>query len=184
MKITNQEHLFHFPPDLAYLKCAYLSPIRRAAADAGTTGVDCRLRPWATVRREFFNELEEVRALFAQLTNAAFGGRSNFITLPLRQLLDWGSSNIQQAPMVAEISHHAADLGLLVPTPASSALFTDPRFDSGIPATLLGALIAANVHISLRGETLPVGPYLYNCATDIDLLVDVHAGAMHKHQRG
>jgi selenocysteine lyase/cysteine desulfurase len=382
MIITNQRHLFDIPPGVTYLNCAYLSPILRAAADAGKTGVDRKLRPWTIVRRDFFNELEEVRTLFAQLINAAtddvavvpassyaaaiaglnlplrkgetvivlscehfsnvyqwklrcreagaelvkadsidgswsrgiierieertaivsipqchwydgglvdveavaaaaraagsalvidgtqsvgampfdvqrvrpsflfcsaykwllgpyglaflyadpslqrgvplehhsynragadeilsasgysddfmrgarrydFGERSNFITLPmqeiaLRQLLDWGPGNIQQtlAPMVAAINERAADLGLLVPTPGHSAChFTGLRFATGIPATLLDALIAADVHISLRGETLRVSPYLYNSATDIDLLFDVLAEAMRKHQR-
>lgn len=382
MIITNQRHLFDIPLGVTYLNCAYLSPILRAAADAGKTGVDRKLHPWTIVRRDFFNELEEVRTLFAQLINAAaddvavvpassyaaaiaglnvplrkgqtvivlsrehfsnvyqwklrcrqagadllsaepvdgswsqgiieriddrtaivsipqchwydgrlvdveavataahavgsalvvdgtqsvgampfdvqrvrpsflfcsaykwllgpyglaflyvepslqrgvplehhsynragadeilstsgysdnfmpgarrydFGERSNFITLPmqkiaLQQLLDWGPGNIQQtlAPLVAAINLRAADLGLIVPTLGNSAChFTGLHFPTGFPPALLGALIAANVHVSLRGETLRVSPYLYNSATDIDLLFDVLAGAMRKHQR-
>ena len=71
MIITNQRHLFDIPPGVTYLNCAYLSPILRAAADAGKTGVDRKLRPWTIVRRDFFNQLEEVQTLFAQLINAA-----------------------------------------------------------------------------------------------------------------
>ena len=71
MIITNQRHLFDIPPGVTYLNCAYLSPILRAAADAGKTGVDRKLRPWTIVRRDFFNQLEVVRTLFAQLINAA-----------------------------------------------------------------------------------------------------------------
>jgi selenocysteine lyase/cysteine desulfurase len=40
-----------------------------------------------------------------------------------------------------------------------------------------------NVRISLREETERVGLYLYNCATDIELLVDVLARAIRKYQR-
>lgn len=372
MTITNQRHLFDIPHGVTYLNCAYLSPILHAAADAGKTGVDRKLHPWAIGRHDFFNELEEVRTLFARLINAAaddiavvpassyaaaiaginlplckgqtvivlgrehfsnvyqwklrcreagaelvvaepsdgswsqgvmerieqrtaivaipqchwhdgslvdieeiaaathavgsalvidgtqsigampfdvqrvrpaflfcsaykwllgpyglaflyadrtrqhgmplehhsynragaadiastsgysddfmagarrydFGERSNFITLPmqkvaLRQLLDWGPSNIKQtlAPVITAINQRAADLGLITPTPGKAAShFTGLRFPTGFPPVLQSALIAANVHVSLRGETLRVSPYLYNSANDIELLFDV-----------
>ena len=69
--IKNQRHLFDIPPDVTYLNCAYLSPLLRAAADAGTIGLNRKLHPWTIVRSDFFDELEDVRALFAQLINAA-----------------------------------------------------------------------------------------------------------------
>ena len=69
--IENQRHLFDIPPDVTYLDCAYLSPLLRTAADAGKAGVDRKLHPWTIIRRDFFDELEEVRGLFAQLINAA-----------------------------------------------------------------------------------------------------------------
>ena len=68
--IANQRHLFDIPSQVTYLNCAYLSPLLLAAADAGKKGVDRKLHPWTIVRRDFFEELEEVRALFAQLINA------------------------------------------------------------------------------------------------------------------
>ena len=95
-----------------------------------------------------------------------FGERSNFITLPiqknaLRQLLKWGPSNIQAAltPLVTAIDRRAAGLGLIAPRPEiSGSHFTGFRFPAGIPPTVPGALKAANVFVSLRGETLRVSP--------------------------
>src|SRR5688500_10811597 len=69
--IENQRHLFDIPEDVTYLNCAYLSPLLRKAAKAGKSGVDRKLRPWTIVRKDFFDELEEVRALFARLINAS-----------------------------------------------------------------------------------------------------------------
>jgi selenocysteine lyase/cysteine desulfurase len=69
--IENQRHLFDIPEDITYLNCAYLSPLLRKAAKAGKSGVDRKLRPWTIVRKDFFDELEEVRALFARLINAS-----------------------------------------------------------------------------------------------------------------
>ena len=378
--IENQRHLFDIPPGVTYLNCAYLSPLLRAVADAGKAGVDRKLHPWTIVRRDFFNELEQVRELFAHLINATpadiaivpassyaaaiaelnlplhkgqtaivmgrehfsnvyqwslrcretgaellvvdepsdggwtqgileridrrtaivcvpqhhwhdgsvvdveavsaaaraagaaliidgtqsigalhfdvqrvkpaflfcsaykwllgpyglaflyadpahqrgmplehhsynragaeemsstsgysddflpgarrydFGERSNFITLPmlriaLRQLLNWGPNNVQAAltPLVTAINERAAGLGLIAPRPGIGAShFTGFRFPTGVPPTLLDALIAANVHVSLRGETLRVSPYLYNTVSDVDRLFDVLASAIRK----
>ena len=117
-----------------------------------------------------------------------FGERSNFITLPiqkiaLRQLLKWGPSNIQAAltPLVTAIDRRAAGLGLIAPRPEiSGSHFTGFRFPAGIPPTVPGALKAANVFVSLRGETLRVSPYLYNTVSDVDRLFDVLASVICK----
>jgi len=376
--IKNQRHLFDIPPGVTYLNCAYLSPLLRAAADAGRTGVERKLHPWTIVRRSFFDEVEEVRALFARLINAAaddiaivpassyaaaiagrnlpvnkgqtvvvvdrehfsnvyqwklkcrevgaelivaadptddgrtqriiecidsrtavvaipqchwhdgglidveavsiaaraagaalvidgtqsigampfdvqrvgpaflfcsaykwllgpygvaflytdpahqggrplehhpynragaagisstsgysdefmsgarrydVGERSNFIALPmlkiaLQQLLEWEPGNIQRtlAPLVAEINRRATDLGLVAVKPGAGANhFTGLRFPAGIPSGLEGALITANVYVSMRGGTLRVSPYLYNAPQDIDRLFDVLSQAI------
>ncbi|MGI8527748.1 MAG: aminotransferase class V-fold PLP-dependent enzyme [Pseudolabrys sp.] len=68
--IPNQRYLFDIPPDVTYLNCAYLSPLLRAVVEAGHIGVDRKLHPWTIDRRDFFNDLEDVRALFARLINA------------------------------------------------------------------------------------------------------------------
>jgi len=69
--IKNQRHLFDVPENVTYLNCAYLSPLLRAAVDVGRRAVARKAHPWTIVRRDFFDELEDVRALFAQLINAS-----------------------------------------------------------------------------------------------------------------
>ncbi len=376
--IENQAHLFDIPGGVTYLNCAYLSPLLREAAEAGKSGVDRKLHPWTIVRKDFFAEVEEVRALFAQLIHASaddvaivpassyaaaiaggnlplragqtvivigrehfsnvyqwklrcgeagvelltvptpqsgdwtqgvldridrrtaivavpqchwhdgllvdidavsaaarsvgaalvvdgtqsvgamafdvrsvkpaflfcsaykwllgpyglgflyvdpqfqhgaplehhpynragaaqmqsttgypeefmpgagrydFGERSNFITLPmmkvaLRQLLEWGPDNIQRtlSPLVGAVNRRANALGLSAPAPGcGSGHFTGIRFAGSVPAGLHDAIAAAGVHVSLRGETLRVSPYLYNSAADVDRLFDVLARAL------
>jgi selenocysteine lyase/cysteine desulfurase len=109
------------------------------------------------------------------------GERSNFITLPmlkvaLRQLLDWGTENIEAtvAPLVAEINRRAVALGLAVPKPGLGANhFTGLRFAAAFPSTLESALADANVYVSRRGNTLRISPYLYNSQHDVDRLFEV-----------
>ena len=116
------------------------------------------------------------------------GEPSNFITLPmlkiaLRQLLEWGPDNIQRtlAPLVGAVNRRAGDLGLIAAKPGTSAgHFTGFRFPEGIPPTLGPSLAAANVHVSLRGETLRVSPSLYNSSADVERLFEVVAQAITK----
>jgi len=70
MKIANQKHPFDITLGVAYLNCSHLSRILRAAAGADKTDVDLKLRLWTIVQRDFSSELEEVRALLAQLITA------------------------------------------------------------------------------------------------------------------
>src|SRR5947207_207763 len=71
MIIESQAHLFGIPEGVTYLNCAYLSPLLREAVEAGKSGVDRKLHPWTIARKDFFVEVEEVRALFARLINAS-----------------------------------------------------------------------------------------------------------------
>jgi len=85
MKIANQKHPFDITLGVAYLNCSHLSPILRAAAGADKTDVDLKLRLWTIVQRDFSSELEEVRALLAQLItattdNVAVGPASSYAT--------------------------------------------------------------------------------------------------------
>jgi selenocysteine lyase/cysteine desulfurase len=69
--IDNQQSAFDIPPEIAYLNCAYLSPLLRAAAEAGHRGIERKRHPWTIGRSDFFVELEFARELFARLINAA-----------------------------------------------------------------------------------------------------------------
>ncbi len=66
--IPCQRELFDIPADLAWLNCAYMSPMLRAALDH--PGVRRKAHPWQVRPLDFFTESEEVRGLFAELVHA------------------------------------------------------------------------------------------------------------------
>jgi selenocysteine lyase/cysteine desulfurase len=68
--IPSQRHLFDMPADVAYLNCAYMSPILRRAAEVGTAAIARKCRPWLISAADFFTESERARALFAELLGA------------------------------------------------------------------------------------------------------------------
>ena len=65
--IPIQRARFDLPNDVAYLNCAYMSPLMTSVVDAGRQGVDRKRRPWLLSPPDFFEESERARALFAQL---------------------------------------------------------------------------------------------------------------------
>lgn len=69
--IPCQRHLFDIPDDVAYLNCAYISPLMTAAREAGERGVHRKCRPWEIIPPDFFDTAEEARALFASLIGAS-----------------------------------------------------------------------------------------------------------------
>jgi selenocysteine lyase/cysteine desulfurase len=62
-----QRHLFALPDDVAYLNCAYLSPLLKRSAEAGHAAVDRKLRPWEIKDSDFVDGPEQLRRLFAEL---------------------------------------------------------------------------------------------------------------------
>jgi len=68
--LPSQRHLFSIPRDVAYLNCAYMSPLMRSAAKAGTEGLHRKSTPWTLPSSAFFDETESTRNLFAQLIGA------------------------------------------------------------------------------------------------------------------
>lgn len=69
--IANQRHLFDLPDEVAYLNCAYMSPLMTRVVEAGLQGVRRKARPWQITPRDFFTGSEAVRALFARLVGAS-----------------------------------------------------------------------------------------------------------------
>jgi len=69
MPIPSQRHLFDIPDDVAYLNCAYMSPLMHEVVAAGQAGVARKARPWALSPPDFFSESGEARRLFAALVN-------------------------------------------------------------------------------------------------------------------
>lgn len=69
--IPCQRHLFDLPDDVAYLNCAYLSPLMKAVMRAGQQGAKLEASPWEITPRDFFTTTEIARELFAQVVNAS-----------------------------------------------------------------------------------------------------------------
>jgi selenocysteine lyase/cysteine desulfurase len=67
MNLGSQRDLFEIPEDIVYLNCAYMSPQLRPAREIGERSVSRKSRPWEIKPGDFFEEAEEVRALFARL---------------------------------------------------------------------------------------------------------------------
>lgn len=69
--IPCQRHLFDLPREVAYLNCAYMSPLLRRAVEVGREAAARKARPWTITPGDFFEESERARALFARLIGAA-----------------------------------------------------------------------------------------------------------------
>ncbi|MGA7612792.1 MAG: aminotransferase, partial [Xanthobacteraceae bacterium] len=55
-----QRHLFDMPDDLAFLNCAYMSPLPKASVLAGERGLRRKLSPWTLAPADFFTGSEAV----------------------------------------------------------------------------------------------------------------------------
>lgn len=115
------------------------------------------------------------------------GERSNFILVPmlnaaLERILDWGVEAIEAtlAARTADVAARAARLGLgSAPAALRAGHFIGLRFpDGALPAGLLAALAAEQVHVSVRGASMRVTPHLYNTGEDVDRLFAALARAL------
>jgi selenocysteine lyase/cysteine desulfurase len=68
--IPCQRALFDIPEGVAYFDCAKMSPLSRAAIEAGRLGLERKAHPWEVRAEHFFDQSEEVRTLFARLIGA------------------------------------------------------------------------------------------------------------------
>ena len=67
MTLPNQRSLFDIPRDVAYLNCAYMSPLLHSAIKAGINGMRAKGRPWTITPADFFSDVEIVRRLAATI---------------------------------------------------------------------------------------------------------------------
>lgn len=67
MRLSSQRDRFEIPDEVAYLNCSYMSPLLRAAREAGQAAVARKSHPWRIAPSDFFAEAEVARALFAEL---------------------------------------------------------------------------------------------------------------------
>jgi len=71
--IPCQRHLFDVPDDVAYLNCAYMSPLMKSVVEAGGAGLARKAHPWELTADKFFTGAEEFRATAAQLLGCEAG---------------------------------------------------------------------------------------------------------------
>jgi selenocysteine lyase/cysteine desulfurase len=67
MTLSSQRHRFDIPPGLAYLNCAYLSPLMDTVMAAGEAGLRAKQHPWTIVRKDFHDPVDATRQRFATL---------------------------------------------------------------------------------------------------------------------
>jgi selenocysteine lyase/cysteine desulfurase len=65
--LESQRHLFEIPEEISYLNCAYMSPQLKAVREAGEKAVARKSRPWEISPRDFFEDSETARGLFARV---------------------------------------------------------------------------------------------------------------------
>src|SRR3972149_5689384 len=70
MKLSSQRHLFDIPEDIAYLNCAYMSPLMTRVRDAVVQGLDRKRHPWEITARGFYTGSDRLRSAFAELIHA------------------------------------------------------------------------------------------------------------------
>jgi selenocysteine lyase/cysteine desulfurase len=70
MRLPSQRHLFDIPENVAYLNCAYMSPLMTKVRDAVVRGLDRKLHPWRIAARDFYEGSDQLRAAFAELIHA------------------------------------------------------------------------------------------------------------------
>jgi selenocysteine lyase/cysteine desulfurase len=68
--LPNQRGLFDIPDDVAYLNCAYMSPLMNTVVAAGETAVRQKQRPWEVTLPDFFTVPDQGRELFARIIGA------------------------------------------------------------------------------------------------------------------
>jgi selenocysteine lyase/cysteine desulfurase len=74
MPLHCQRNLFEIPGEITYFNCAYMSPLLRTVREAGQAGIARKSAPWRILARDFFEESEAVRRLFAELISADADG--------------------------------------------------------------------------------------------------------------
>lgn len=74
MNLGSQRDLFEMEDGVAYLNCAYMSPLLRETREVGEAAVTRKSRPWEIKPPDFFEDAETARGLFARLVGADADG--------------------------------------------------------------------------------------------------------------
>lgn len=94
--LPSQRHLFDIPDDVAYLNCAYMSPLMRSAVEAGQMGLERKAHPWEITPDHFFSGSDALRVSGAKLfgstpddlaivPSASYGVESAARNLPVKK---------------------------------------------------------------------------------------------------
>jgi selenocysteine lyase/cysteine desulfurase len=138
---------------------------------------------WLTRRgSEDFASLVEYREEYRQgARRFDMGEFPQFVLVPmaqaaLEQLLSWGIERIEAS--IGLLTDHLVAGALKVgyevlPAAQRSAHLIGLRHPGGIPEGLPERLKAAQIYVSLRGDSIRVAPHLYNTLADIERLLEV-----------
>ena len=106
------------------------------------------------------------------------GEASNFVLLPmalaaLETVAEWSVERIAATvePLTAAVVNGAAAIGLPVHAEPHARHIVGLRLPVGSPAAVVQGLAEAQVHVSLRGESLRISPYVFNTADDVERLL-------------
>ncbi len=65
-----QRAKFMLPRKIAYLNCAYMSPMMKKVEKAGIKGIQMKRKPYQVGPDDFFHDTETLRAMYAEVINA------------------------------------------------------------------------------------------------------------------
>ena len=106
------------------------------------------------------------------------GEASNFVLLPmalaaLETVAEWSVERVAATvePLTAAVVNGAAAIGLPVQAEPHARHIVGLRLPVGSPAAVVQGLAEAQVHVSLRGESLRISPYVFNTADDVERLL-------------
>lgn len=69
--LSSQKDKFSLPHDVTYLNCAYMAPLPKTVEEAGIRGLRLKQMPYQITHKEFFDDVDQLRAEFAALINAS-----------------------------------------------------------------------------------------------------------------
>ena len=94
--IGNQRQLFGVPEDVAYLNCAFTSPMPDPVLQAGNLAMELCRSPWLLTQEHFFTGLESARAAFAKV----LGGDADGVAVvpSVSQAMAVAAKNLPLAP--------------------------------------------------------------------------------------
>lgn len=128
---------------------------------------------------EYFAHLTSYTDTFRPGARRFDGGEaSNFVLVPmalaaLETVAEWSVERVAATvePLTAAVVNGAAAIGLSIHAEPHARHIVGLRLPVGSPAAVVQGLAEAQVHVSLRGESLRISPYVFNTAADVERLL-------------